>query len=187
MFRLFLLLALIGLSTMPPARAESGAMNQCPHYGMGVGKNLALNPSFETAAHPSATQSVAAYWLLHTDNQGSPINSARVTSHAPGPNGARMLRIDAKGVESGVIQYLSDPPEKLMVSAWVFVESGQVQITANGGNTGPSSHSTRTGEWEQLRVCTDGTVPTGLLTILNQAPGGGRFYVDRVEAVAIPY
>ncbi|HKY90157.1 MAG TPA: hypothetical protein VJM11_03920, partial [Nevskiaceae bacterium] len=121
----FLFAALALLSTMP-AIAEPGAMNQCPHYGIGQGKNLALNPSFETPARPTATQSVAANWLLHTDNQGSPISSARVISHAPGPNGSRMLRIDANGVESGVIQFLSDPPAKMMVSAWVFVESGLV-------------------------------------------------------------
>lgn len=45
----------------------------------------------------------------------------------------------------------------------------------------PVSWSTRHGEWEQLRVCTDATGATDTMVIYNQDPNGGLFYVDRVE------
>jgi hypothetical protein len=46
--------------------------------------------------------------------------------------------------------------------------------------------STKNGEWEQLRVCTDGTVRPDWFVIYNQDPRGGEFYVDRVEVRALP-
>jgi hypothetical protein len=74
-----------------------------------------------------------------------------------------------------------------MFSAWVKVISGQVVIGANGMvNQTPYSWSTKHGEWEQLRVCTDGSYPTGYFFIVNEAASGGLFYVDRVEIKEIP-
>jgi hypothetical protein len=73
-----------------------------------------------------------------------------------------------------------------MLSAWVLVRSGQVGIQLQGGNTGPAAFSTKIGEWEQLRVCTDGTVPSDFIVIYNQAPSGGIFFVDRVEVRDTP-
>ena len=46
--------------------------------------------------------------------------------------------------------------------------------------------STKQGEWEQLRVCTDGTVSVDSIVIYNQAPGGGTFDIDRVEVLRTP-
>ena len=51
---------------------------------------------------------------------------------------------------------------------------------------GPSSWNTKVGEWEQLRVCTDSTVPTGMFIIWNEDPSGGEFFVDRVEIKETP-
>src|SRR5262249_26974441 len=133
--------------------------------------------------------SAAASWHIHTDNAGHTVSTNLAPTTVPGgtapPPGQRMLHIRAGGGESGVIQVIQRPPQYIMVSAWVNVLRGTIQLRANGGNTGPASHSTKKNQWEQLRVCTDGTVPTGAITILNQAPNGGDFTVDRVEAHAI--
>ena len=50
----------------------------------------------------------------------------------------------------------------------------------NGGNQGPGAWSTKIGEWEQLRVCTNGSL-SDRFVIYNQTPSGGEFYIDRVE------
>ncbi len=44
---------------------------------------------------------------------------------------------------------------------------------ANGGTTGPAAYSTKLNEWEQLRVCTDGTVFADMFVIYNQVATGG--------------
>ena len=97
-----------------------------------------------------------------------------------------MLHITSGSNEGGVFQRLLNAPVKMMFSVWVKVRRGHVAIQAQGGNTGPVSWSTKTGEWEQLRICTDGTVPVDMLVIYNQDPAGGDFWVDRAEARAIP-
>jgi hypothetical protein len=73
-----------------------------------------------------------------------------------------------------------------MFSALVFVRRVQVALQPNGGPQGPVAWSTKHNEWEQLRVCTDGSVPTGFFAIYNQNPAGGEFFVDRVEIRETP-
>ena len=175
--------------------AEQAAAPSCPPYGF-VNQpsnlvNLAKNPSFERCIGPqtaigSFTPSAAADWVMHSDNYNAKVFSECVVTHAPGPNGARMLHFVAGGGEGGVIQFMDSPPPKVMFSAWVFVTKGMVQIQPHGGAGGPVAHSTKHGEWEQLRVCSDGSVATNAYIILNQDPAGGDFYVDRVEVKALP-
>ena len=102
-----------------------------------------------------------------------------------------MLHIIAEGSEGGVYQQLASPlPHNLMFSVWVFVKKGHVTIQSSAGMKGPSAfsekESERPGEWEELRICTDGTapvpVPVDTLVIYNEDPKGGDFYIDRVEA-----
>lgn len=175
----------IGLAAALSSTSSRAAVVQCPpQYGVGT-TNLAENPSFETATRPVGLVSAAKGWTTHTDNAGSPVSSQLVTTTAPGPNGAKMLRFVSHGVESGVYQSIPTPPAKMMFSAWVFVKSGMVTIQQTAGLDGPFSSSTKTGEWEQLRVCSDGTQSVDTLVIYNQAAGGGEFYVDRVEARAL--
>jgi hypothetical protein len=71
-------------------------------------------------------------------------------------------------------------------SVTVFVMSGQVALQPNGSNVGPVAWSTKHNEWEQLRVCTDGTVDVGPLVIYNEDLAGGEFFVDRVEVLETP-
>ena len=73
-----------------------------------------------------------------------------------------------------------------MFQVWVYVRKGHVAIQANGGTTGPAAWSAKTNQWEELRVCTDGTVPVDIFLIYNEDPGGGNFYVDRAEIRQLP-
>jgi hypothetical protein len=123
---------------------------------------------------------------MHSDNSGSKITTRCVPSTVPEKGGARMLQVNATGSESGVLQLLAQSNSRRMLSVWVRVRSGQVGIQLQGGTTGPAAWSTKTAEWEQLRVCTDGTVPSDAIVIYNQAPGGGIFFVDRVEVRDTP-
>jgi hypothetical protein len=175
--------------------AEPAAATICPPWGFvdhpNNSVNLAKNPSFERCIGPQSGNgqfppSAAADWVMHTDNFNAMVSSECVTTHAPGPNGAKMLHFTAGGGEGGVIQFMASPPPKVMFSAWVFVRKGFVQIQPHGGAGGPVAHSSKRGEWEQLRVCSDGTVATDAYVILNQDPAGGEFYVDRVEVKALP-
>lgn len=191
-------LALSLAAVMPSiAAAAPGAANQCPPIGFANAVNYAQNPSFETVGpngsnvfwqngQPVPAPSASASWLMHSSNAGAPVQSQIVPTDVPGPGGTRMLRFVAGGNEGGVYQTLANPPAKMMFSVWVKVRRGQVVIQAHGGNMGPSAWSTKRGEWEQLRVCTDGTVPTNMLVVYNQDPTGGEFYIDRAEARALP-
>ena len=123
---------------------------------------------------------------MHSDNANAPVQAQLVPTNVPGPGGSRMLRYIAGGGEGGVFQPLRGAPSKLMFSVWVKVRRGHVAIQPHGGNVGPVAWSTKIGEWEQLRVCTDGTVPTNLLVIYNQDPNGGDFFIDRVEVRETP-
>lgn len=187
--------AAVNSSIAPSPRiADTPAALMCPPMSFVTGINLAKNPSFESGTGPKSWPpgptppvSAATGWLMHTDNFGSTVTTSRVTSTVPGPGGAKMLHVRANGNESGVYQQIPSAPNKVMFSVWVYVTKGQVQIGANSTTPfSPYSHSTKIGEWEQLRVCTDGTYPTQYFYIYNQARGGGSFVADRVEIKQIP-
>lgn len=124
---------------------------------------------------------------MHTSGPpGDRVASQLRQTTVPGPGGSRMLRFIAGGNEGGIVQQLPSAPPKLMFSAWVFVRRGRVAMQANSGTQGPVAWSTKHNQWEQLRVCTDGTVPTGFFAIYNQDAAGGEFFVDRVEIRPTP-
>ena len=190
--------AVAGLCLVVGAASAGPAANTyCPPSGFLNATNYALNPSFETLGpngspvnwqngQPVPAPSAAASWFMHSSNAGAAVSSQLVPTTVPGPGGVRMLRYVAGSNEGGVYQLIPNSPVKMMFSVWVMVRRGQVAIQAQGGPTGPVAWSTKRGEWEQLRVCTDGTVPTNMMVIYNQDPAGGEFYIDRVEARAIP-
>lgn len=180
--------------------AASPAASACPDMAFITG-NLATNPGFETAAtgvpagamrcwqngDPAPAQSAAAGWYMHSDNAGSRVCSRLVDSTVPGPGGRRMLAFQAGGNEGGVYQLQAlDPTKAYMFSVWVLVRRGQVAIASRGMVGGPVAWTSKQGEWEQLRVCTNSMANTDMLSIYNQAPGGGTFLVDRVELREIP-
>lgn len=173
------------------------AATACPPFGFVNNINLAKNASFEVAGPngsattwqaggPNFPPSAANNWLMHSSNQSATVSSKLVPTNVPGAGGAKMLHFIAGGNEGGIYQRQDSAPAKLMFSAWVFVKSGHVAVQANGGNLGPTAWSTKHGEWEQLRVCTDGTVPTGFFVVWNEDPNGGDFFVDRVEIRETP-
>jgi hypothetical protein len=183
-----------GITAAAPAPA---AATVCPPREFAGTTNLAANASFEIVGpngpstrwhlgNPIPAQSAARRWLMHTDSKGSTVASRLTSTTVPGPGGARMLHFRAGGGEGGIIQQLPSVPAKLMFSAWVFVRRGQVTLQPNSGTQGPAAWSTKHNEWEQLRVCTDGSVPTGFFAIYNQNLAGGEFFVDRVEIRATP-
>jgi hypothetical protein len=176
------------------AHAGSPASIYCPPIGFVTG-NTAVNASFETAQpgvpvgtetcwtpRAGSTNSAAANWTMHSSNDGDKVCSTLVPSNAPHNGGGLMLKFKAGGNEGGVFQSIPGTAGKTyMFSAWVKVAKGQVAMQSSGGNTGPVAWSTKHGEWEQLRVCTDSTGATDTMVIYNQDPNGGVFYVDRVE------
>lgn len=187
-------LSLLSLAAATPAVASPWNA-ACPPMSFANNTNYARNPSFESPsrtpvrtwhngdATPAA--SAAPNWVMHSSNAGATITSRLIPTTVPQAGGSKMLRITAGGNEGGIMQDVANAPRKLMLSAWVKVTSGHVALQTPG-NSGPVAWSTKHGEWEQLRVCTDGTGPTNALLILNQDPNGGDFVVDRVEARAIP-
>lgn len=198
------LLALAAASALAcsAALAQSPAASQCPGFSISA-TNLARNPGFESAAPgvPAGVatcwqigdalpaNSAAAGWLMHTSNDGARVCSRLVDSSTPGPNGRRMLAFRAGSNEGGIYQDvrgLVDPARAYMFSAWVFVRSGKVGMSGTGSVAGPSAFSTKLGEWEQLRVCTNSRAVTDILSIYNQDPAGGSFFVDRIELREIP-
>ena len=192
--------ALTAHAASGPSTNVSGPRLDCPPLAFVNNINLAVNPSFEAGGPPvswppgpAPVLSAATGWFMHTDNFGAPISSARVQTNVPGPGGSKMLHYVSGGIEGGVYQQLANSPAKVMFSAWVRVVKGQVLLAPNGGVTGPYAWSEKkatralpNGEWEQLRVCTDGSVPTGFFIIWNEAAGGSDFYVDRVEVRELP-
>jgi hypothetical protein len=124
---------------------------------------------------------------MHSSNDSAKVYSSLVQTDAPGPSGHRMLYFRAGGNEGGVYQIIQNAGSRVMFSAWVKVISGQVVLGANAMvDQTPYSWSTKHGEWEQLRVCTDGSYQNTYFFILNEAARGGVFYVDRVEVKQIP-
>jgi hypothetical protein len=178
-------------------RAPRAAATTCPPFSFVNNTNLAVDASFEiigpngspTTWHfgdPTPIPSAAESWFMHTSNQGATVTSELVPTKVPGPGGTAMLHFIAGGNEGGIYQELASPPALLMFSAWVYVVRGHVALQAQAGNTGPAAWSTKHNQWEQLRVCTDGTVPTGYFVIENENVSGGDFYVDRVEVRETP-
>ena len=184
------------------AVAQSSAASQCPGFSIS-GINLAINPGFELPASnvpagdstcwqngsPLPANSAAAGWLMHTSNDGARVCSRLVESTTPGPNGRRMLAFRAGGNEGGIYQDVRgivNSAGAYMFSAWVFVRSGKVGMSGTGSVGGPTSFTTKVGEWEQLRVCTNSLAVTDILSIYNQDAAGGTFFVDRVELREIP-
>jgi hypothetical protein len=175
------------VANMPPGTA-------CPPFSFLNAINYAVNPSFELGVPfrtwppgPVPAPAAATGWFMHSSNGGvTPITTELVPTTAPGPAGLRMLAVRAGGNEGGVYQVLNTPA-RVMFSAWVRVTAGKVVIGTHAMvNQGPYAWSTKLGEWEQLRVCTDGANPPGWFFIYNQDPRGGAFAVDRVEIRAIP-
>ncbi|HEX6738330.1 MAG TPA: hypothetical protein VF310_08670 [Vicinamibacteria bacterium] len=180
------------------AAAQSPAASSCPTYFFLSGE-LAANPSLETVGpngpttcwnngDPSPAPSAAADWFMHSSNAGASVCSRLVApTTVPGPGGSRMLHFRAGGNEGGIYQYVDLPPDKdYMFSVWVFVRRGHVAIQSNAMTGGPVAWSTKIGEWEQLRVCTNSLSSTNMLVIYNQDENGGDFYVDRIELREIP-
>jgi hypothetical protein len=190
------------LAAVQSAQAGGSPANQaCPNYVFNSG-NLAKNPSFELpqpvtlvgqsvcwsqggAAFPT---SAAADWGMHSSNTSAPVCSRLVPGSAPGPGGSTMLLFRAGSNEGGVYQNQAglDPRKSYMFSVWIYAVSGQVAIQSNSFVGGPVAWTSKLGEWEQLRVCTNGLTSTNQLVIYNQAPTGGSFYADRVELREIP-
>jgi hypothetical protein len=182
------------------ALAASPAASACPDYFFLSG-NLALNPSFEVPAagvpvgtskcwqngDPSPVTSAAANWQMHSSNAGATVCSSLVPMSAPGPGGSYALAFRAGGNEGGIYQsHNLDPKKAYMFSVWVLVRSGHVAIQSRAMTGGPVAWTSKLGEWEQLRVCTNSLANTDMLVVYNQAPEGGIFYVDRVELREIP-
>lgn len=181
------------LAAIAPHILYGQAASTCPAYTP-AGPNIALNPDFETVG-PCGTSTVwvngsgacginsaAANWSIHSSNSGTAVSTYQVNTSLPIGGLTKMLRIVAKGSESGVWQPLPAGLTAVMVSAWVKVRTGHVALQATAGATGPTAWSDRFGEWIQLRVCTNGLVPVDTIVIYNEDPAGGDFFVDRVEA-----
>jgi hypothetical protein len=153
---------------------------------------------------PTPPPSAAAHWLMHSSNPptAATVCSRLVPSTAPGPHGKWMLKFTATPAggpanESGPVQFLTGPfaersgwdeTKSYMFSVWVFVRRGRVSVssyTMTGLNQ-VLAWSTKRGEWEQLRVCTNSRGLTNVLLMWNQIESGGEFFVDRVELREIP-
>jgi hypothetical protein len=182
----------VGIMSGAVSYAAPSAATVCPPKEFSS-PNLAINSRFEYCTTAKTwrngdqlpASAAAKSWYMHSDNNGAKVTSECVP-YAPAPGGKYMLHFIAGGGEGGIYQNLENAPAKVMLSAWVFVKRGQVSMQAQAGNTGPAAWSTKIGEWEQLRVCSDGTVPTGMWAIYNSDTRGGEFYVDRVEVRQIP-
>jgi hypothetical protein len=202
-----LVATLAGLSWASDASAAPSAATICPPFGFANATNIATNPSFEAVgsngspsicAAPCVApkESAAANWTIHSDNFGAQVSTRieplsildpRREPYGDDPlAGRRMLHVIAGGGEGGVYQRHRRGPAKIMFQVWVYVKTGHVVVQANGGNLGPAAWSTKKNQWEELRVCTDGTVPTDFLLVYNEDPAGGNFFVDRAEAREIP-
>jgi len=191
---------LVAGSMLPQiSHAAQAAATLCPPSSFVNNTNLAKNASFETVGpkgsptswqngNPLPAPSAAQDWLMHSNNAHVLVTSELVPTTVPGPGDRMMLHFVAGGNEGGIYQPLQAPPAKLMFSVWVFVKRGHVAIQPNGGNQGPGAWSTKLNEWEQLRVCTDGSILNGtdMLVIYIQDPAGGDFFVDRVEVLQTP-
>jgi hypothetical protein len=183
------------------AVAASPAGLACPDYFFLSG-NTALNVDFETPApgtdsgslvcwtanEPVPPPSAADQWLMHSSNNGAKVCSKLVPSTAPGhAPGGKMMVFQAGGNEGGIYQATGAlPGHAYMFSAWVKVLKGQVAVQPNGGASGPVSWTSKVGEWEQLRACTNSTADASAMFIVNEDPAGGLFFIDRIEFRELP-
>lgn len=179
-------------ATIPHSLWGQAAVS-CPAYSP-AGPNVALNPDFEAVGPcgtstfwlmgngPCGINSAALNWSIHSSNTGTLVATYQLQSSLPIGGLAKMLRIIARGNESGVWQPLPAGMTSVMLSAWVYVRKGHVVLQANGGTSGPNAWNAKMNEWEQLRICTNGLVPVDTIVIYNEDPAGGDFLVDRVEA-----
>ena len=187
------------LLILVPAAVNAGAVTAtvCPPQSFVNKINFAKNPSFEVSGpngfpvswrHDQTVPAVSAAkdWFMHSNEAGAKVSSLLTSANVPGPGGFRMLHYIAGGAEGGVYQPLLNAPRKLMFSAWVLVVKGHLVLQAGRADSGPAAWSTKINQWEQLRVCTDGSVPLDMLAIYNQDPNGGEFFVDRVEVRETP-
>ena len=162
--------------------------------------NMLKNPSFNTVG-PGGTSttwtgplpfpfpsSAAADWGAHNSNFGAVISTRMIPS--TGPKGPRMLYIRTGGNEGGVIQSFSSAhvgSAKIIGVAWVFVKHGNAQIGIHADGA-PSAYamSTKVGEWELLKVCSDGNSSNSMFFVINQDAKGGDFLIDAAAVVVAP-
>lgn len=173
------------------------ALCPAPHFNPFLAPNLLKNftfntvgPSGTTTTHTGALPipfptSAAQEWLMHNSNSGATITTRMIPS--TGPQGPRMLHIRTGGTEGGVIQNFSSKHKgtgKIVGAVWVLVNRGKVQlgIHADGSPTA-SVMSTKIGQWELLKVCSDGNASNSMFFVLNQDPEGGDFFIDAAAVV----
>lgn len=134
---------------------------------------------------PPGTPSAAKDWYVHNSNAGAAINSNLMGS--TGPDGGRMLLIRTMGNEGGVFQkFNSNGVQKVIVTAWVYVMKGQVQLgLGKDGFTSQAVMSSKMNQWEKLTIVSDGATLNNWVWVYNQAPTGGDFYIDFVEVKSI--
>ena len=182
--------------------AEPELASPCatPSFDPFLYPNMLKNPSFNTVGPLGITTSwtgpmpypfppsAAADWGAHNSNFGAVISTRMMPS--TGPQGPRMLYIRTGGNEGGVIQTFSSEHSgsaKIIGAAWVFVRHGNAQIGIHADGA-PSVYalSTKIGEWELLKVCSDGNSTNSMFFAINQDANGGDFYVDAAAVVVSP-
>jgi hypothetical protein len=183
------------LDTDCPSKSLQGVVNPFNWIKTGV-----IGQSFENCSTPKttfigSTTSANQYWTMfggtigNFPNPGSVVKTQCVPTTAPGPNFSAMMQVTTNKANIGILQ-TPNPigASKTMFSVYVFVKKGGVQIRSgtSGTTLGSTSHSLKKGEWEQLRVCTDGSVNVNQLVIQGTDPTGSDFYVDRAELYRIP-
>ena len=189
---------LLVTSIVTPAQLAAQAAASCPGYALPVGPNLLRNPDFDIVGlcgpftwwlgpnqNLCGFNSAVRNWTAHTDNAGHPVWTTQLPSTLPIGGGARMIRIQAQGAESGIYQPLPAGLTKVIATAWVYVRSGRVVLGIQNMAIGPFAWSTKTNQWEQLRICTNGVVPVESFFVYNEDPAGGDFDIDRVELKVI--
>lgn len=183
------------LDTDCPAKSLQAVVNPTNWIKTGF-----VGQSFENCSSPKttligSTPSANQYWTMFGGKLGLPGNPGSfvtikcVATTAPGPNYSTMMQVTTNKANTGILQ-TPNPigASKTMFSVYVFVKKGGVQIRSgtSGTTLGSTSHSIKKGEWEQLRVCTDGSINVNQLVIQGTDPTGSDFYVDRAELYRMP-
>ena len=188
---------IVTVAATSPVRLAAQCGGDCPPFTPPSGPNLLANPDFEIVGPCGGftwwfqnqgncgTNSAADVWQTHSSNQGALLRTTSVASTLPIGGQARMLRIIAGGNEGGVFQSVPLGPVKVMASVWVFVRRGHVVLGTDFATVGRYSWNTKVGEWELLRVCTDGSFSVDGFFVYNEDPAGGDFVIDRAELKAI--
>ncbi|HSV65489.1 MAG TPA: hypothetical protein VLJ59_06215 [Mycobacteriales bacterium] len=94
-----------------------------------------------------------------------------------------MLRVDTNGPDNGIVQDFepaSHGYKNVVASAWVYVETGAVQVGTTDGSNGSFVNSTVQRKWELLHVPDSGAQwPVFEIIIFSShLSGGATFYVD---------